>query len=161
MKKFFYLLLCSGIILAACDSPSKDKPVSQSMTTSLDTIPFKKISNDTASKMIALYNLQPPKGDTNYREVPRVMKFDPKQLNSLTATNKEGEVVNVYFIIASYLDKREIYSKNTVLAQIVRSYKDKKTSTFYDLRELKKSLGVGSGVLCPPPPDCIPPDNSK
>lgn len=148
MKNYFYLLICSGIFLASCKSHKAPE------------IPFKQVPNDTASLMWKKYNNQPPLADTNYREVPRMYGFDAETLESFTEESKDGDVVEVNFMIAAYLDDRPVYLKNTVLMQIVREKEKKKYYYFYDLRQPLNAMSTtkGGGLpLCPPPPDCVPP----
>lgn len=148
MKKSFYYLMGLGIFLASCGSHKSPE------------IPFKQVPNDTASLMVKKYLVQPPQADTSYIEVPKMYGFDTKTLESFTAKSDSGEVVEVNFMIAAYLDVRPVYLKNTVLLQIVREKDKKKYYYFYDLREpvTNSNMSFKGGLpLCPPPPDCIPP----
>jgi hypothetical protein len=149
MKNYFYLLICFAMFLASCGSHKK-APV----------IPFKQISNDTATKMVQKYNNQPPQADTSYREVPRMYGFDISQIEAFTSESDSGKVVEVNFMISAYLDERPVYLKNTVLMQIGREKGGKTYYAFYDLRQPVNTLDmpIKQGLpLCPPPPDCIPP----
>ena len=149
MKNYFYLLISFGMFLASCGSHKKGSEV-----------PFKQISNDTATKMVQKYNSQPPQADTSYREVPRMYGFDIKQIEAFTAESDSGKVVEVNFMISAYLDERPVYLKNTVLMQIGREKGNKTYYSFYDLRQPVSNLNInlkGGLPLCPPPPDCIPP----
>ena len=154
MKNYFYLLICIGMFLASCGSHGSHKKAPE--------IPFKQVSNDTASKMVKKYNNQPPQADTSYREVPRMYGFDIKQLEAFTAETDSGKVVEVNFMISAYLDERPMYLKNTVLMQIGREKGNKTYYAFYDLRQPVSTPDINISLkpglpLCPPPPDCIPP----
>jgi hypothetical protein len=156
MKKTFYYMISFGLLLASCNSDSSSKkstPMSQSAPDTSQVIPFKRIREDTAKLMIDKYNKRPITADTSYREIPRVWGYDAKTIQSFTAPNAEGEVVSAYFIIAAYLDKRPVLSKNTVILLVVRN-KEKPIITYYDLRDPIKQFGVGGGGVCPPPDDC-------
>lgn len=148
MKKYFYLLICFGIFLASCGSHQTPQ------------IPYGAVANDTAGSMVKKYMSQPPHADTSYREVPKMFGFNKETMESFIAKSDEGEVVEVNFMIAAYLDERPEYLKNTVLLQIVREKEEKKQYYFYDLRKPISTLDMslkGGLPLCPPPPDCIPP----
>ncbi len=148
MKKSFYFLIGLGIFLASCGS---HKP---------PEIPFRQVPNDTASLMVKKYLVPPPQADTSYIEVPKMYGFNAETLESFTEKSDSGEVVEVNFIIAAYLDTPPVYLKNTVLMQIVRELEKKKYYYFYDLREpvSNSNMSLKPGLpLCPPPPDCIPP----
>jgi hypothetical protein len=143
-----YCNMKNYLLLASCGSHKEPE------------IPFGSVPNDTASLMIMKYQGQPPKADTNYREVPRLYGFDEETMESLIAKSNEGEVIEVNFMIAAYLDERPMYLKNTVLIQVVREKEKKKAYYFYDLRKPLNTMQVNKGgglPLCPPPQDCIPP----
>jgi hypothetical protein len=155
MKKYFYFLASISLFLASCDSDSDDKG---------RVIPYKMVPNDTAKLMIKKYFSQPPAADTNYREVPRLIRFDAETVKSFTSDSNDGKVAEVNFMIAAYLDDRPFLLKNTMLLQIARENGSVKQYYFYDLREPNKSINAAGGsTLCPPPQDCIPPgtDNTK
>lgn len=148
MKNYFYLLICSGIFLASCGSHKAPE------------IPYGAVANDTASAMVKKYLGQPPQADTSYLEVPKMFGFNRETMEAFIAKSDEGEVVEVNFMIAAYLDERPEYLKNTVLLQIVREKETKKQYYFYDLRKPISTLDMslkGGLPVCPPPPDCIPP----
>jgi len=150
MKKLFILPLVSGILLMSCGGSHSGE------------IPFKPVANDTAGKMILKYLKPEPGADTNFREVPKVLSLDAKTLETFTAKNKEGDVLETRFILAAYLDSNRISGlKNTILLRVKRS-NDK--YYYYDLRiqwdpkshKAVPDVDKGNGV-CPPPIDCIPP----
>jgi hypothetical protein len=158
MKNISYFLICLSIFLAACDSKKSPEPDIPASRLTPAAIPFKRVPNDTASLMIRKYFSQPPMADTSYREVPRLLRLDAETVKSFTAGNKEGEVVQVNFMIAAYLDNRPFLLKNTMLLQIGRQKEKRIVYEYYDLRESKTTFAGGS-TLCPPPLDCVPPSD--
>lgn len=151
MKHSFYLLICFSLFLASCSD------------TSSPGIPYKPVPKDTARLMILKYLTPGSNADTSFLEVPKVLSFDPKTLKTFTEKTKEGEVTEVRFILAAYLDSNRLVGlKNTSLLQIKRT--DNKYY-YYDLRiqwDPKKNVLVPDNVnpkdgVCPPPVDCIPP----
>lgn len=152
MKNCFYLLICFGLLLTSCADKSSPG------------IPYKPVPKDTARMMILKYLKAEPGADTTFREVPKVLSFDTKTLKTFTEKDKEGEVTEIRFILAAYLDSNRLTGlKNTSLLQIKRS--DNKYY-YYDLRVqwdpanntiAPVTTGNPKDNVCPLPADCIPP----
>ena len=145
MKNYFYLLICFGMFLASCSHSSHN-------------IPFQPVGSDTAIKMISKYLTPDSTADTSFREVPKRLDLDAETLKTFTEKNKNGKVVKVRFILAAYLDHREMYLKNTILLRILR---DNKEYYYYDLRVpvdpetgIVISMAQEKSPVCPLPPDC-------
>jgi hypothetical protein len=154
MKNSFYLLICFSLFIASLSSCSH----------SSSGIPFKHVSKDTASKMIKKYLKPEPTADTNFREVPKLLALDAKTLKTFTEKNKDGDVTEIRFILAAYLDSGLMTGlKNTILLQLKRT---NNVYYYYDLRvqwdPVANTAVIGPKLnkdnsICPPPMDCIPP----
>jgi hypothetical protein len=155
MKNINYLLICFGIFLASCGSPSSP---------SSPKVPFKPVGNDTAKLMIKKYLTPESTADTTFKEVPKMVGLDTKTIKSFITGN---DVLGIKFILAAYLSDTVTapLAKNTILLQIKMKKGAGNIFNYYDLRvqwdpnsnTLVKSSGVlwdENDFICPPPDDC-------